>query len=158
MSSPPVTTIPRYRPFALVALLVSTLYVCGWLESIERDLLDLRARLQKRPASGELVLVTIDPASLQALNSWPWPRCYHAQVLERLLAAGARRIAFDIDFSSSSTWRTTVRSPRPWHWPPATEWRSPCTSQWSGELFETAPLPSFIRHAERGVDQRAPGP
>jgi hypothetical protein len=29
-----VTIIPRYRPFALVALLVSTLYVSGWLESI----------------------------------------------------------------------------------------------------------------------------
>ena len=98
-----MTIIPRYRPFALVALLVSTLYVSGWLESIERDLLDLRARLPKRPASGELVLVAIDPASLQALNSWPWPRRYHAQALERLLAAGARRIAFDIDFSSSST-------------------------------------------------------
>ena len=41
-------TILRYRPFALVALLVSTLYVSGWLESIERDLLDLRARSAKR--------------------------------------------------------------------------------------------------------------
>ena len=47
-----VTIIPRYRPFALVALLVSTLYVSGWLESIERDLLDLRARPAEAPRLG----------------------------------------------------------------------------------------------------------
>jgi CHASE2 domain-containing sensor protein len=46
-------------------------------------------------------VVAIDPASLQALNRWPWPRRYHAEVLRRLLAAGARRVACDLDFSSS---------------------------------------------------------
>ena len=152
-------TIPRYRPFALVALLVSTLYVSGWLESIERDLLDLRARLQKRPASGELVLVTIDPASLQALNSWPWPRRYHAQVLERLLAAGARRTAFDIDFSSSSTPEDDRALAAALALAGPDRVAIAVHRQWvRHELFETAPLPSFIRHASAASINVRPDP
>jgi diguanylate cyclase (GGDEF)-like protein/PAS domain S-box-containing protein len=94
-----------FRPFVFVAVLIATVYQVGWLSFIERGLLDARARLWSRPASGELVVVAIDPASLHALRRWPWPwpRRYHAEVLKRLLAAGARRIAFDFDFSSSQT-------------------------------------------------------
>jgi CHASE2 domain-containing sensor protein len=93
--------MPRHRPFLLAGLLIAGLYIGGWLDKSERDLIDLRARLHARAASGELLVVAIDPASLQALNRWPWPRRYHAEVLRRLLAAGARRVAFDLDFSSS---------------------------------------------------------
>jgi diguanylate cyclase (GGDEF)-like protein/PAS domain S-box-containing protein len=96
-----LATMPRHRPFLLVGLLVAGLYLGGWLDKGERDLVDLRARLHTRSASGELLIVAIDPASLQALRRWPWPRRYHAEVLRRLLAAGAGRVAFDIDFSSS---------------------------------------------------------
>jgi CHASE2 domain-containing sensor protein len=46
--------------------------------------------------------VTIDGTSLGELDTWPWPRRYHAQVLDNLLAAGAARVAFAIDFSSRS--------------------------------------------------------
>ncbi len=46
--------------------------------------------------------MTIDGTSLGELNTWPWPRRYHAQVLDNLLAAGAARVAFAIDFSSRS--------------------------------------------------------
>jgi CHASE2 domain-containing sensor protein len=100
-----LASMPRHRPFLLVGLLVAGLYLAGWLDKVERDQIDLRARLYTRPASGELLVVAIDPASLQALRRWPWPwpRRYHAEVLRRLLAAGARRVAFDIDFSSPQT-------------------------------------------------------
>jgi diguanylate cyclase (GGDEF)-like protein/PAS domain S-box-containing protein len=141
-------TILRYRPFALVALLVSTLYLSGWLESIERDLVDLRARLQARSASGELLIVAIDPASLRALNSWPWPRRYHAGVLKRLLAAGARRIAFDIDFSSSSTPEDDRAFADALALAGPDRVALAVHRQWvQDQLFDTAPLPSFIRHA-----------
>jgi len=63
---------------------------------------DLGFRLTPRPASGEIVLIEIDRHSLSQLNIWPWPRRYHAEVIERLMAAGAARIALDIDFSSPS--------------------------------------------------------
>jgi diguanylate cyclase (GGDEF)-like protein/PAS domain S-box-containing protein len=92
----------HYRPFALLGALVAMVYLAGWLDPIERALSDLRAGLFERAASQDLVIVAIDPASLQALERWPWPRRYHAEAIERLLAAGAARIAYDVDFSAPS--------------------------------------------------------
>jgi len=75
----------------------------GGLAPLEHRLMDLRFGLLQRPASGDLVVVEVDNASLTALGVWPWPRDLHAALVDRLLAAGARGIAFDIDFSSAST-------------------------------------------------------
>jgi diguanylate cyclase (GGDEF)-like protein/PAS domain S-box-containing protein len=89
----------HYRPFALVGALVAVVYLAGWFDPIERALTELRAGLAERAASKDLLIVAIDPVSLQALERWPWPRRYHAEAIERLLAAGATRIAYDLDFS-----------------------------------------------------------
>ncbi|MGF1609809.1 MAG: EAL domain-containing protein [Kiloniellales bacterium] len=78
------------------------LYLGGFFAFLDRELLDLRFRLLERQATDDLVVVAIDPSSLRELDVWPWPRGYHAKLIERLLDAGARRIAFDVDFSSSS--------------------------------------------------------
>ena len=78
-------------------------YWCGALEFIERDLMDTRFRVVQRAPSDSLVIVTIDPQSMRALPAWPWPRNYHAQVLDNLFAAGAATVGVDIDFSSRST-------------------------------------------------------
>lgn len=48
----------------------------------------------------QVVVVAIDPQSLRARPEWPWPRTLHAEALRRLHEAGARAIAFDIDFST----------------------------------------------------------
>ena len=92
-----------YRPFVFVAALIATVYLVGWFEFIDRGLLDARTRLWSRPASGDLVIVAIDSTSIRALAQWPWPRRYHAAAIDRLLAAGASQIAYDIVFSSPST-------------------------------------------------------
>src|SRR5690349_25086367 len=63
----------------------------------------MRDAIRHHPASGEVQIVDIDAHSLQAINKWPWPRGVHAQVVDRLVAAGVRSIAFDVDFSSLST-------------------------------------------------------
>lgn len=42
-----------------------------------------------------------DP-QLQNLQTWPWPRRMHALILERLRAAGARAVAFDVLFDGPS--------------------------------------------------------
>jgi len=85
-----------------VALATAALYLGGGLEWAERHLMDLRFALDRREPAGHVVLVAIDPKSLSSLESWPWPRGYHATVLENLLALGATQVAFDVDFSSSS--------------------------------------------------------
>ena len=90
--------MPHFVVFALVAVL----YLPGWLDFAERKLMDMRFPLSPRDAAGDLVMVAIDPASLREIGTWPWPRSLHATALEKVLAAGASRIAFDVDFSSRS--------------------------------------------------------
>src|SRR5205085_9266644 len=34
--------------------------------------------------------------------TWPWPRRYHGELVDRLRQAGAHSIGFDVDFSSRS--------------------------------------------------------
>jgi diguanylate cyclase (GGDEF)-like protein/PAS domain S-box-containing protein len=83
-------------------VLVALLYLAGSLAPLERQLADLRFELTGRDASGDLVVIGIDPDSLRQLDSWPWPRRYHAAVIEKLVEAGAEQIALDIDLSSRS--------------------------------------------------------
>ena len=51
-------------------------------------------------ATPDVALVAIDPQSLRAFPAWPWPRRLYAQAIERLDAAGALAIGFDIDLST----------------------------------------------------------
>src|SRR5687767_9276498 len=44
----------------------------------------------------------MDSRSLSAIDRWPWPRRHHAGLIDRLHAAGARSIAFDVDFAALS--------------------------------------------------------
>ncbi|MFL6795172.1 MAG: EAL domain-containing protein [Sphingomicrobium sp.] len=57
-----------------------------------------RNSLHWHDASGDIVLVKIDSQALRKVGRWPWPRRYHAEVTDRLSAAGAKRIFFDISF------------------------------------------------------------
>ena len=92
----------RYLVHLAVFLTVAGAYLGGLLAPIEHALIDLRFRLLDRAPSGDIVVVAIDAPSLRELDVWPWPRSYHALLIDRLVAAGARRIALDIDFSARS--------------------------------------------------------
>ena len=93
----------RFLPHLVIFGLIAGIYQAGWLAPIDRLVTDLGFTAMPQPASGEVVVVEIDAKSLRQLDVWPWPRAYHAVLLDQLIAAGARRIAFDIDFSSRST-------------------------------------------------------
>jgi diguanylate cyclase (GGDEF)-like protein len=82
---------------ALIAALVSGAFV-----PIDNALRDWRFSLASQPASGQTVFIDIDSASLNAVGVWPWPRSVHAQLLDELMALGAGKVAFDIDFSVAS--------------------------------------------------------
>ena len=84
----------------LVFVAVALLYGAGAFNFAEHRLIDLRYQLLQRDATGEIAVVKIDPASLAEQGVWPWPRSRHAELLDRLFAAGAREVALDIDFSS----------------------------------------------------------
>ncbi len=53
-------------------------------------------------ADDNILLVTIDEASLAKLGRWPWPREYHAKILEKLQASSPRSILLDVILSEES--------------------------------------------------------
>jgi EAL domain-containing protein (putative c-di-GMP-specific phosphodiesterase class I)/CHASE2 domain-containing sensor protein len=61
-----------------------------------------RNNLHMHRASGQVVVVKIDDGSLRQYGNWPWPRRHHAQLVDRLTAAGVKGIFFDINFSYPS--------------------------------------------------------
>lgn len=95
-------TVGRIRAHLLVIVVAAAALLTGLHDVLQDTLTDLRFRLLPRTASGDIVLVAIDPRSLDMLGVWPWPRTFHADLIRRLQDADARDIAFDVDFSSRS--------------------------------------------------------
>ncbi len=93
----------RHLPHLVVFAVVAIVYLLEFLAPLEHMAMALRFKLAERAMSGDVVLVEIDAPSLETLSVWPWPRTYHAELLDKLIAAGARQVAFDIDLSSHST-------------------------------------------------------
>ena len=93
------------RAFALTAFATAAaaaLWLSGLLAGMDRGLQTAFFAMQVRDASGELVVVEMDAASLAAIRRWPWDRAHYAELVDKLDAAGARSIAFDVDFSAAS--------------------------------------------------------
>lgn len=70
------------------------------------ELLAVDARFEVRGPQGALpdvVVVGIGESTFQALDRrWPFPRRLHAEAIDALLAAGARAVAYDVQFSEPS--------------------------------------------------------
>jgi adenylate cyclase len=90
---------------AVVAVGVGLLsYERNWFQSAELSTIDSRfsVRGTEKPP-GDLVVVGIDATTQQQLNEqWPFPRNFHARVIDRLRADGAKVIAVDIAFAEPS--------------------------------------------------------
>ncbi|MDC0664217.1 CHASE2 domain-containing protein [Marinobacter sp. SS21] len=54
------------------------------------------------PLSEDVAVIAIDEYSLEQLGQWPWPRSTHAELIQRLDAAGVRTIVFDVLFPEPS--------------------------------------------------------
>jgi len=94
--------VRRWVPHILVLLVLGALYFTGVIANIDDAVRDARFRLAPRDATGDVVLVQIDAKSLREAGVWPWPRRMYARLLDRLIEAGVKEIAFDIDFSAAS--------------------------------------------------------
>jgi len=51
-----------------------------------------------RPVTGDVTVVDIDEASLNAVGQWPWPRYRVARLLERIREGGASSVGLDMVF------------------------------------------------------------
>ena len=94
-----------YRTFALLVMFITCVLadMNGQFQILDHYIGAKRMALSHRPASGEIVLLEIDNKSLTAIGVWPWKRSIYGQVIGKAFDAGAEEIAFDIDFSSSSS-------------------------------------------------------
>jgi diguanylate cyclase (GGDEF)-like protein/PAS domain S-box-containing protein len=103
---PEIHKIDRVRRLLASLLIVVAALLAhssGILDPLDRFLGDLRFHAGKREPTGRVVLVEIDSRSLQEVGTWPWPRSIHARLVDQLVALGAQEIAFDVDFSASSS-------------------------------------------------------
>jgi adenylate cyclase len=95
---------------AAVALGVAA-YATALLYPLEAQSIDARFSIRgPRPAlTKDFLIVQIDNASFNYFSrhdpryaNWPWPRRFHAVVIDHLRAAGAKVIAFDIQFTQQT--------------------------------------------------------
>lgn len=59
---------------------------------------DTVSQLTAAKPNPDIVIVTIDDRSLQAIGAWPWPRSQHAALIDRLAAAQVRSVGYDVLF------------------------------------------------------------
>ncbi len=91
--------IPHISVFCFVAAFAAS----GLNTNFGQKLIELRYQLFPHHASGEVVVIAIDAKSLKEKSNWPWKRSVHAKLVKKLIEAEAGDIAFDIDFSASTT-------------------------------------------------------
>jgi len=90
---------------ALIAALLTPLVFFEPFRLIEAKVFDVLSTLappQPHPYGVEVVAID-EPSFSEVGQRWPWPRTLHAELAERLRAAGAKVIAFDVIFSEPST-------------------------------------------------------
>ena len=114
MARSPVLT-PRRLPAHARAVLLAGLVAaaCGlvaWSTHAARSLEDttVALRFQLRPADrpDDLAVVGIDAATFSDYaqqQRWPYPRSWHAEVLDELRRLGARKVIYDVQFTEATT-------------------------------------------------------
>lgn len=88
---------------ALGAALAVALLLSGATTRLDNVAYDATLRLRSRAPSAEVIIVAIDDRALAEIGPWPWPRRHHAALLDRLTAAGARAVGYDVLFIEPST-------------------------------------------------------
>lgn len=85
----------------LIGLAVIVFWVLGMFGMWENKILDIRFKMRGPiKTSEDIVIVAIDESSIEPKNlgRWPWSRNIHAKLVDRLTAAGAKAIVFDVLF------------------------------------------------------------
>ncbi len=100
---------------ASAALLTLLLDLTGFPATVEMKTYDARVRATARrnPARRDVVVVTIDEDSIRKLEPqvgrFPWPRLVHAQLVNYLMRAPAKVIAYDVLFSERDRTTFTIQ-------------------------------------------------
>jgi adenylate cyclase len=99
----------RRRRFALLSLVglgAALLGVVGYVarvtNSLELSSIDTRFEIRgTQPQPNDLVVVQVDQKTLNQLQMrWPFPRRFHARIIDRLRRDGAKVVAYDVRFDT----------------------------------------------------------
>ena len=74
----------------------------GFGEIAEDWLRVARNSFRHHSSSGQIVVIRLDDQALRQYGNWPWPRATDAMLVDKLTAAGVKRVFFDINFSYTS--------------------------------------------------------
>ena len=85
----------------IILLLVNFNQYQHWTQGADFSIYDNHLQHFPIAADDSLIIVEIDEQSLSLLGPWPWPRSYHAQMIDALTQAGATAIAYNIIFSNA---------------------------------------------------------
>ncbi|HVE69526.1 MAG TPA: adenylate/guanylate cyclase domain-containing protein [Solirubrobacteraceae bacterium] len=87
--------------WAAASVVGVTAYATDLLRRPELDTVDARFGIRgERPAPTDVAVVAIDDRTFDELDlRWPFPRSLHGRVVDRLRRAGARVIAYDVQFT-----------------------------------------------------------
>ncbi|MDQ7814439.1 MAG: adenylate/guanylate cyclase domain-containing protein [Patescibacteria group bacterium] len=83
-----------------VGLVAALAYLSGIFASWDNRLSDLL--YLPHQVDPKIYIISIDDSSLTQIGRWPWPRSVHAELIDRLKEAGARVIAYDVNFPEPS--------------------------------------------------------
>jgi len=97
------------RAVLLAGLLAATCGLAVWTtdtgRSMEDTTVSLRFRLRPAHPPKDLAVIAIDDATFSDYDhdqAWPYPRSWHAQVLDELRRLGARKVIYDVQFSEAT--------------------------------------------------------
>ncbi len=79
-----------------LAFLIAWFVRTGPLEGLERDVYDLGVRISSQDPGDQIAIVAIDDDSIKNIGRWPWSREIHAEIIDKLSAAGAKVIGSTI--------------------------------------------------------------
>ncbi len=98
-SNPFLSSFLRFEWLGTVAFMCAFTVLAawqGWFSRLDQTMYDYAIDALSRPAPAQVVILAVDEESLERIGRWPWRRGIHATVLDKLSAAGARGVAFDV--------------------------------------------------------------
>ncbi|MCW3004857.1 MAG: hypothetical protein JWQ20_4155 [Conexibacter sp.] len=97
------------RAVLLAGLLAAACATAIWSThtggTLEDTSVSLRFRLRSADPPKDLAVIGIDPATFSDYareHRWPYPRSWHAQVLDELRRLGARQVIYDVQFTEQT--------------------------------------------------------
>ncbi len=92
----------RWLAFACCVAVSAVIAWSNLGEPFDGQMRIYRDNLRNHAATGQIHIIEIDAASIAQMNTWPWPRHVHGDLVDRLREAHVSTVAFDVDFSSPS--------------------------------------------------------